>query len=101
MKLEENKVFLNDWFPKIKNQKQAQILMSSAQRVLVHPLVIINISDHFTRAKVQKSTHLVVGALMGSQSGRQIELSNSFEIPMKTDLDLDYVNIKKEQCISV
>mmetsp|Transcript_29079 Transcript_29079/g.76173 ORF Transcript_29079/g.76173 Transcript_29079/m.76173 type:complete len:347 (-) Transcript_29079:1505-2545(-) len=50
--------------------------------VIVHPLVIINISDHFTRIRAQHGgrAQTVTGILLGYQSGRQVELTNSFEV---------------------
>jgi COP9 signalosome complex subunit 6 len=50
--------------------------------LMLHPLVIINISDHFTRTKVQNNLEnpRVIGALLGSQQGRNIEITNSFEL---------------------
>jgi len=54
----------------------------SNSSVLLHPLVIINISDHATRAKVTNKgvSKRVVGALLGHQQGKQMELLNSFEL---------------------
>jgi len=70
----------------------------------LHPLVIINISDHWTRAKVQQNQQnpRVVGALMGTQQGRVIEIYNSFELPFaskdgQTQIDLAFLNKKNEQ----
>jgi len=51
----------------------------SALDISLHPLVIINISDHFTREKVTKGENArVFGALIGSQNGRKVEIFNSF-----------------------
>jgi COP9 signalosome complex subunit 6 len=43
---------------------------------------IINISDHFTRARSQEqaSAPRVFGIIIGAQTGRQIEIANSFEV---------------------
>jgi len=48
----------------------------------LHPLVIINISDHWTRSKVQNNIEnpRVIGALVGTQSGRTVEIYNSYEL---------------------
>jgi len=49
----------------------------------LHPLVILNISDHYTREKVENTTKKnprIIGALMGIQSGRNLEINNSFEL---------------------
>jgi len=53
-----------------------------ALTILLHPLVIIHISDHWIRAKVQnnKENPRVIGALLGVQNGRNVEIFNSFEL---------------------
>lgn len=49
--------------------------------VFLHPLVIVNISDHYTREKVRTGTgKRIYGILLGMQSGRRVEVTNSFEI---------------------
>ena len=57
---------------------------SGTTNLFVHPLVIMNISDHYTREKVKqgtKSNPRVIGILMGVQKGRDIEIFNSFPVP--------------------
>jgi len=46
----------------------------------LHPLVIMSISDHFTRYRVQSNNSRVVGALMGEQKGRVVDIAGSFEL---------------------
>jgi len=77
---------------------------SSALDLLLHPLVIINISDQYTRAKVavNNPNPRVLGVLLGIQSGRKVEIFNSFEIMYTTvenrlQLNLDYLKLKQEQ----
>jgi len=72
--------------------------------VMLHPVVIINISDHWTRTKVQtkQSNPRVIGALVGIQSGRNLEIFNSFELPFEmkdaaVKVKLEYLNRKSEQ----
>ncbi|KFM70548.1 COP9 signalosome complex subunit 6, partial [Stegodyphus mimosarum] len=49
--------------------------------VSLHPLVIMNVSEHWTRVKAQEGTaQQVIGALIGKQKGRNIEIMNSFEL---------------------
>ncbi|RWS08983.1 COP9 signalosome complex subunit 6-like protein [Dinothrombium tinctorium] len=49
--------------------------------VSLHPLVIMNVSEHWTRIKAQEgSPQQVIGALIGKQKGRNIEIMNSFEL---------------------
>ena len=47
----------------------------------IHPLVFLNISDHHTRAFIANGKNKrVIGCLFGKQSGRNLEIFNSFEI---------------------
>lgn len=74
--------------------------------ISLHPLVIINISDHATRARMGaggKTQPRVIGALFGVQSGRSVEIFNSFEIVYtevegSVIIDTEYVKAKQEQC---
>ncbi|EGG16755.1 Mov34/MPN/PAD-1 family protein [Cavenderia fasciculata] len=70
-------------------------------QVDLHPLVLINISDHFTRAKVENTNSVprVIGLISGLQNGRVIEVCNSFELVLTKDgtLDLEYLKKKNEQ----
>jgi len=77
---------------------------TAALNVLLHPLTIIHISDHHTRMRIQakQENPRVVGALMGIQSGRTVEILNAFELPTKTEdgrliVNLDYLTTKLEQ----
>lgn len=71
--------------------------------ISLHPLVIMNISEHWTRITAQAGTQKqVFGALIGKQKGRNIEVMNSFEL--KTDtvdgdtiINRDYYNAKELQ----
>nr|CAG4645634.1 EOG090X08T4 [Lynceus sp. MCZ IZ 141354] len=71
--------------------------------VLIHPLVIMNISEHWTRIKAQDGKALqVLGALIGQQKGRTLEIMNSFELMFDTIddaiiLNREYYNTKEEQ----
>lgn len=51
--------------------------------IQLHPLVVLNISDHLTRAKYlqgKESDYRVIGALLGKQSGRSLDIVNTLEI---------------------
>eukprot|EP00897_Mesotaenium_endlicherianum_P004806 jgi/Mesen1/4353/ME000022S03643 len=57
--------------------------MSSASGLTfkLHPLVILNISDHHTRVRAQTGeSSRVGGCLIGIQTGRDVEIFNSFEL---------------------
>ncbi|XP_057668339.1 COP9 signalosome complex subunit 6 [Diorhabda carinulata] len=69
----------------------------------LHPLVIMNVSEHWTRERAQEgSVQQVIGALIGKQKGRNIEIMNSFELVFRVIagdivVDKDYYNMKEEQ----
>jgi len=72
--------------------------------ISLHPLVIINMSDHWTRTKVQQRQEnpRVIGAFLGLQNGRQIEICNSFELVFSVVdgtivIDQTYLHKKQEQ----
>lgn len=94
--------------------------------VSLHPLVIMNISEHWTRIRAQEGSKqqgkprshkfasivekqnpifvkTVIGALIGKQNGRNIEVMNSFELKFEVQFDMvlinsDYYKTKEEQC---
>lgn len=74
-----------------------------AVTVSLHPLVIMNVSEHWTRIKAQEGTpQQVIGALIGKQKGRSLEIMNSFELlydKIEGDyvIDRDYYAIKESQ----
>ena len=89
-----------------------------------HPLPILNISEHLTRLKLQTRSSqpfgkwqpptypytssqylfsflLVIGALLGTQNGREVEIVNSFELAMENDnitVDQGFLVARKDQC---
>uniref|UniRef100_A0A8C7DMN1 COP9 signalosome complex subunit 6 n=1 Tax=Oncorhynchus kisutch TaxID=8019 RepID=A0A8C7DMN1_ONCKI len=71
--------------------------------VALHPLVILNISDHWIRIRSQEGRPMqVIGALIGKQEGRNIEVMNSFEllhqlVDDRAHIDKEYYYTKEEQ----
>ncbi|EFJ51244.1 hypothetical protein VOLCADRAFT_79768 [Volvox carteri f. nagariensis] len=77
----------------------------------LHPLVLINISDHHTRTKANTSgastpgvpLPAVMGCLLGSQSGRTVDIRNSFEVRYtivadgSVEVDIAFLLKKQEQ----
>lgn len=91
------------------SRKQLQILAKNAipsVAISLHPLVLMNIAEHWTRFRAQEGVSKpVYGALIGKQEGRKIEVYNSFELRYETIFDdvvinRDYYNTKEEQCKS-
>ncbi|KAG1678117.1 COP9 signalosome complex subunit 6 [Nymphon striatum] len=69
--------------------------------VSLHPLVIMNISEHWTRIRAQEGQPKQ-GALIGKQKGRNIEIMNSFELVWiflddHIVIDREYYASKEEQ----
>lgn len=63
---------------------------SAGLDVHLHPLVLINISDHVVRFKHTGQTQRVLGAMIGAQEGRRVDVHNSFELlvsDMASDTD--------------
>jgi len=61
----------------------------SGLQVLLHPLVLLNISDHITRHTARQQHGPIVGALLGQQQGRTISLEHVFECNVITGPDGD------------
>ncbi|KAH0537586.1 hypothetical protein FGG08_005618 [Glutinoglossum americanum] len=51
----------------------------SGLQILLHPLVLLNISDYTTRHTLREQEGPIVGALLGQQNGRDISLEHAFE----------------------
>ncbi|WFD04378.1 proteasome regulatory particle subunit [Malassezia obtusa] len=66
--------------------------------VVVHPLVLLSVTDHASRVSVGKGKR-VVGVLLGQDNGKTINVANSFAVPFEEDerdgktwfLDHDYI----------
>jgi len=74
--------------------------MTTAERVIVHPLVLLSVVDHYNRVGKVSSQKRVVGCLLGSMmKNGQLDVSNSFAVPFDEDekdadvyfLDHDYL----------
>jgi len=64
--------------------------------VKLHPMVIVNLSDHFTREKVKAGKNVrIYGILLGQQSGRKVEIYNSYEILVDENKTIEHEFLKK------
>jgi len=60
------------------------------ETVVVHPLVLLSVVDHFNRMKQVGNTRRVVGILLGSLRNKVLDISNSFAVPFdEEDKDRD------------
>mmetsp|Transcript_4491 Transcript_4491/g.6067 ORF Transcript_4491/g.6067 Transcript_4491/m.6067 type:complete len:310 (-) Transcript_4491:169-1098(-) len=58
--------------------------MGPPEKVIVHPLVLLSVVDHYTR--VAKDTRKrVVGILLGHSSKGQLDITNSYAVPFEED----------------
>jgi COP9 signalosome complex subunit 6 len=55
--------------------------------IKVHPLVVMSVADHYTRDNIQVKKDRVIGTLFGTQTGREVDILESFEIAWKLDAD--------------
>mmetsp|Transcript_6037 Transcript_6037/g.8219 ORF Transcript_6037/g.8219 Transcript_6037/m.8219 type:complete len:305 (-) Transcript_6037:84-998(-) len=80
---------------------------SAALNVHLHPLVLINISDHVVRVRCTGgNTQLVLGAVIGAQEGRRIDVHNSFELIVEEAdqgraIDLEFFQQRLAQYLEV
>jgi len=73
----------------------AEATVAGSLSYVLHPLVVINISDHHTRVCAQnQASERVFGVLLGEQSGRRVEIANSFEIKVSVNAAGVYEPVK-------
>jgi hypothetical protein len=64
--------------PQVVNELLSSQKSSDSLQIALHPLPILEISDHITRGYQRGHKGAIVGALMGQQNGRQITIEHSF-----------------------
>ena len=62
---------------------------TSDLRAVLHPLVVLNISDYITRHTLRKQPGPVVGGLIGQQNGREITVEHAFDAKTTSDDAVD------------
>jgi COP9 signalosome complex subunit 6 len=62
---------------------------SSQLQAVLHPLVLLSISDYITRHTLRQQKGPVVGALLGQHNGREITIEHAFECHMREAPDVD------------
>ena len=63
----------------------ATLVTNLATEVVIHPLVLLSVTDHYNR--VAKDTRKrVIGVLLGSRNRNQVDVTNSFAVPFEEDL---------------
>ena len=54
--------------------------------IIIHPLVLLSVTDHYNRVAKQTKKR-VVGVLLGSKILNKIDVTNSFAVPFEEDLN--------------
>jgi 26S proteasome regulatory subunit N8 len=62
-----------------------QLTALAATTVVVHPLVLLSVTDHHARSVARGSSKRVVGVLLGQDNKRSINVANSFGVPFEED----------------
>jgi len=55
-------------------------MADAAMDIRIHPLVVLHIADHYTRVVQQTGQTRVLGAIMGQQVGRVVNVVDAFDI---------------------
>lgn len=71
--------------------------------MIVHPLVLLSVTDHAARS-ASGARKRVVGVLLGQDNGKVVNVANSFAVPFEEDekdprtwyLDHDYIQSMNE-----
>ncbi|KAL0933224.1 cop9 signalosome subunit 6 [Colletotrichum truncatum] len=69
--------------PLISSQKSSEL------QAILHPLVLLTISDYITRHTLRSQEGPIVGALLGQQNGREITIEHAFECHTKQAPEVD------------
>ncbi|KAF8055851.1 maintenance of mitochondrial structure and function-domain-containing protein [Lyophyllum atratum] len=62
-----------------------QLTALAATTVIIHPLVLLSVTDHHARSVSRGSHKRVIGVLLGQDNGKTINVANSFGIPFEED----------------
>lgn len=69
--------------PLLSTQKSSQL------QAVLHPLVLLTISDYITRHTLREQKGPIIGALLGQQNGREITIEHAFECHVKEAPEVD------------
>lgn len=58
----------------------------SSTTVVVHPLVLLSVVDHYMRVAKDIRDKRVVGVLLGSRTRNVVDVTNSFAVPFDEDV---------------
>ncbi|KAJ3354880.1 proteasome regulatory particle subunit [Kappamyces sp. JEL0680] len=59
-------------------------VITTPEQVVVHPLVLLSVTDHYNRS-AKNTKKRVVGILLGQQTGNKVNVANSYAVPFEED----------------
>ena len=66
--------------PTVNNPLISSHPSTSGLQIALHPLALLSISDYITRHTLRQNTGPIVGALLGTQQGRDIAIEQAYEV---------------------
>lgn len=63
---------------------------SSELQAILHPLVLLSISDYITRHTLREQAGPLVGGLMGQHNGREVTIEHAFDFHTVEDPETPY-----------
>ncbi|KAJ3102726.1 proteasome regulatory particle subunit [Phlyctochytrium planicorne] len=60
------------------------MVTTTPESVVIHPLVLLSVTDHFFRV-ARNTKKRVVGVLLGQQNGNSVNVANSYAVPFEED----------------
>ena len=58
---------------------------ATTSEVILHPLVLLSVADHYNRVAKDARNKRVLGILLGSKTGSIVDVTNSFAVPFEED----------------
>ena len=83
-----------------KNQSLTISPLNKIDKVVVHPLVLLSVVDHFNRMGKIGNSQRVVGLLLGSLKNKILDVSNSFARKCRRDDQQSPAELSVFQCRS-
>ena len=73
---------------------------TSGLQIALHPLALLTISDYITRHTLREQKGPIMGALLGSQNGREIAIEYAYEfvVSEQVEIDVEWFNTKLRLC---
>lgn len=62
---------------------------TSGIQIALHPLALLTISDYIARHTLRQQTGPIIGALLGTQTGRELAIEHAYEVhTLQADADV-------------